>query len=85
MASRADILIREPIWGTRSIGVAEYKIRDKNYIKIDVKDQSGNKVYPGVYMATREQLMAGEVKWVGQTPRRVKLRVIPISQLTVVE
>lgn len=76
----ANIKINTPVWGTRSVGVAEYKICDENYIEILTKDKNGARLYPHTYMATREELMKGEVM---HARGNVKLRVVPISSLHV--
>ena len=81
MASVAHFKIATPYWKNMSVGIAEERICDENHIEILYKDKFGNRRFPHVYMATREQLMACPVSYVRNN---VKLRQIPISDLQVI-
>ena len=81
MPSLQFFKIETPIWNERAVGVAEYKIGDKNLIEIMAEDKYGNRIYPDVYMADREQLMNGRVVYAEKGD--VKLRVVPISELEI--
>ena len=42
------VKIKFPIWKTRSVGVAAYKIRDNRELEVEItyKDKSGERLYP---------------------------------------
>ena len=73
--------IQTPYWKDMSVGIAEDRICDENHIEILYKDKFGNRRFPHVYMATREELMDCPVTVVRN---RTKLRQIPISKLHVI-
>lgn len=79
--SSANIKINTPVWGTQSVGIAEYKICDENFIEILATDKLGNRLYPHVYKASKEELMKGSVMHTKKG--NVKLRVVPIASLHV--
>ena len=68
--------IRTPIWKTRSVGLAEYKLADINYVEILYKDKQGQRVYPNKYKISREEILKYPKQFVG-----VDLRIIPIKDL----
>jgi len=69
------ICIKEPIWGTKSVGVAEYKMTDEFYVEIIYRDRYGNKVYPFYYKMTKEKAKYYPLQIIKGT----KLRIIPIN------
>ena len=74
------IQIRFPIWNTRSIGIAESRlVPGENLVEILYTDKSGKRVYPNTYSVSRERMLECPV----QFTKGVKLRIIPISELTV--
>lgn len=74
--------IKYPIWGTRSIGIAEYKIGTKlTEVEILYTDKQGNRIYPHVYSMTTDRI----VKYPVQVVRGIRLRVIPIADFDVRE
>lgn len=75
--------INTPIWSTQSVGVAEDKICDENFIKILVTNKDGERLYPDTYKASRDELMRGEIMYTKKG--NIKLRVVPIASLAVVE
>lgn len=81
MATIRNFQIETPYWKYMSVGIAEDKIGDENHIEILYKDKFGNRRFPHVYMATREELMACPISYV---KNGTKLRQIPISSLHVI-
>jgi hypothetical protein len=73
------IKIHSPIWKTRSIGIAEYKLIDPIVIEIDYKTKTGERLYPGKYTITREKALSYPVQLIGG---QMRLRIIPIDDLT---
>jgi len=71
------IVIRTPIWNTRSIGIAESKLSEYTRVEIAYQDRSGNRLYPHIYGVKKEFAM----KHPKQITRGVALRIIPISSL----
>ena len=80
MITMNSIKIDSPIKGTKNVGIAEDKIMDVNFIEILAEDKLGNRLYPHLYKASKEELMKGSVEEKGN----VKLRVIPIDSLHLV-
>lgn len=75
----AIIKIKAPIWSSRSIGVAEFRMTDPVLrIQIEYKEKDGNKLYPGTYSISRERAMTYPSQVL---PQGVKLRIIPIEDL----
>ena len=74
------ITIHVPIWGTRSVGIADYKITDDILVKIDYVDKAGERPYPYDYFMNKskakqypsQQLSAG-----------ILLRIIPIEDFEI--
>ncbi len=81
MASLGHFKIETPYWKYMSVGIAEEKICDVNHIEIMYEDKFGNRKFPHVYMATREELMACPVSVVKNNTR---LRQLPIEKLHVI-
>ena len=73
--------IQTPFWKYMSVGIAEDKIQDENHIEIMYKDKFGNRRFPHVYMATREELMSCEIY---TAKNNTKLRLMPIAKLHVI-
>lgn len=74
------IHIKVPIWGTKSIGVAKYKITKDLEVKIDYKDTYGNKVYPETYLMKRDKALSYPTQTVG---KGVVLKIIPIEDFEI--
>lgn len=81
MATLTHFKIATLYWKNMSVGIAEDKICDVNHIEILYEDKFGNRKFPHVYMATREELMACPVSFVRNN---TKLRQIPIEKLHVI-
>jgi len=71
------VKIHAPIWKTRSIGIAEYKLCKDIRIEIDYKTKEGKRLYPGKYTISREKALTYPIQRCGS----VTLRIIPIDDL----
>lgn len=84
---KALIVIREPIWKTASVGVAERKITKPGFfMRVDYVGKDGAKAYPATYWIDWSKA----VEFPTQTIRTrngfgIVLRVIPIAQFEMVE
>jgi len=74
-----EIIIRSPIWKTRSVGVADYKITKDIVVKISYKTTTGERLYPDPLFMTREKAK----QYPTQTVSGVTLRIIPIDHFEV--
>jgi len=72
--------IRTPIWKTMSVGLAEYKLADMNYVEIIYRANSGRKLFPDKYRISKEKVLKYPTQFVG-----VNLRIIPIEDLEIVK
>lgn len=70
--------IKTPIWKTNSIGLAEHKLADINYVNILYKNNLGIKLFPDRYKISKEKALKYPTQFVG-----VQLRIIPISHLEI--
>lgn len=79
------IEIRSPIWATRSIGIARYKVENSpasSYlIEITYKNKEGERIYPETFVMTGEKIMSYPTKFAAN----VKLHIIPIKDLIIYE
>ena len=77
------IKIREPIWKTRSIGIAEYHFNNNEKIKVDIvyRNKKGYRIYPKSFIVSKWKILNYPFQYVGG----VKLRIIPIEELQVNE
>lgn len=69
------IVIRSPIWKTKSVGVADYKITDDLLIDISYKDKSGAKLF-NPFTVKREYAKSCPTQVIGS--ESLLLRIIPI-------
>lgn len=74
-----QITILEPIWKTRSVGIADYKITDDIEVEITYKDRNRERVYPGKYYMTKAKALTYPTSFVHGS---VRLRIIPIADFT---
>jgi len=72
--------IRTPIWKTKSIGIAEKKLKDELKIKIEYKDKYGNKTFPDTYTMDSEKIKTYPIQW----RKGVKLFIVPIEDLDII-
>lgn len=71
--------IKEPIWSSKSVGIATYKVIGKILIvKILYKDKLGNRVYPGTYWMLSTKARSYPIENHG-----VLLYIIPIDDFEV--
>jgi len=71
------IKIRAPIWKTRSIGIAEYKLKENTKIEIIYCLKNGERLYPGIYSISKKEALKYPIQYI----KGIKLRIIPIEQL----
>jgi hypothetical protein len=72
------ITIISPIWKTRSIGIADYKITDDIEIEILYRYRTGERVYPGIFFISKDKARSFPIQTL---PGGVRLRIIPITEL----
>jgi len=70
------ITIHSPIWKTRSVGIADYKITDDILLEIDYKNQQGERIYPDTYFIKKQEAK----KYPIQIIYNLELRIIPIAR-----
>jgi hypothetical protein len=74
-----DFIIQEPIWETKSIGLAEDKLEEENIIEIAYRTKDGTKLYPHFYTLTKEKALTYPTKKI----KNHTLRIIPMRELTI--
>jgi len=72
--------IKEPIWITKSIGIASKRAFADLYIEIMYKDQYGNKVYPAQYFIQAEKIITYHYRYIGKN----RIYIVPIKDLEVI-
>ena len=74
------VCIHKPIWSSRSIGVAEYRLEKDVKVEIDYETADGIRMFPHKYLLPREKAMTYPTQVVrGGTV----LRIIPIADLEI--
>lgn len=73
--------IKEPIWMSRSIGVAAKRAFADLEIEIMYKDQYHNRVYPATYKITKEKIIMYPFRYIGKN----RIYIIPIKDLTIIK
>jgi hypothetical protein len=73
--------IKEPIWKTRSVGVASKRAFADLEIEILYKDKFGNRVFPATYRIKKERIIYYPYQYIG----RNRIYIIPIADLTVIK
>jgi hypothetical protein len=77
------IEIKAPIWKSRSIGIADYKIRcGDNLVRITYRDKGGNLLYPNTYNISGDRARTYPIQTIREG---VDLRIIPIADLEMVQ
>lgn len=74
-----NIKIRVPIWKTRSVGVAHYRVKDDIEIEIEYKRPNGEKLYPDKYFMKKEDALCYPMQLV----KGFLLHIIPIDDFEV--
>lgn len=80
----SKIEIKAPIWNTRSIGVATFKIGTHNEINITKTDKDGNRLYPTPLYISGAKARSFPIEPVKSNPS-IKLHIIPINELEPLE
>jgi len=78
---RNKLKIKEPIWISRSIGIAAKRTFADLEIEIMYKDQYGNRVYPATYKITKEKIITYPYRYIGGN----RIYIVPIKDLTIIK
>ena len=70
--------IREPIWMSKSIGIAHKRTFADLTIYILAKDRYGNKIYPATYFIKAEKIITYPYRYIGGN----RIYIVPIKDLT---
>jgi hypothetical protein len=73
--------IKEPIWISRSIGIASKRAFADLIIEILYKDRYGNKVFPATYKITKEKIITYPYRYISGN----RLYIVPIKDLTIIK
>lgn len=73
--------IREPIYISKSIGIARKRTFADLTIYILAKDRYGNKIYPATYSIRAEKIITYPYRYIGGN----RIYIIPIKDLTIKE
>jgi len=73
--------IKEPIWISRSVGIATKRAFADLEIEIMYKDSYGNKVYPATYKITKEKIITYPYRYIGGN----RIYIVPIKDLTIIK
>jgi hypothetical protein len=74
------IKIKEPIWKSKSVGIADKHLQMKDFVEIEIlyKQKDGTRLYPGVFRMSVRQVKSYPQQVFGNG---LKLRVVPIVDL----
>ena len=75
------LTIRTPIWKTKSIGIADYRLNTDILLDISYENSKGDKMYPGYFYVDKNEAKEYPL----QKVHNVDLRIIPISELREIE
>jgi len=73
--------IKEPIWISRSVGIAAKRAFADLEIEIMYKDKFDNRVYPALYKITKEKIITYPYRYMGSN----RIYIIPIRDLTIIK
>lgn len=73
--------IKEPIWISKSIGIAAKRTFADLEIEILYKDKYGNRVYPATYKIAKEKIITYPYRYIGKN----RIYIIPIKDLTIIK
>ena len=74
--------IKEPIWATKSVGIADYRLTDDLIVDISYKDKEGNVLYPGEFLVKKDVAKTYPIQELISSPAgSLKLYIIPINDL----
>tara|TARA_Y100000310_G_C20076487_1_gene531804 strand:+ start:71 stop:367 length:297 start_codon:yes stop_codon:yes gene_type:complete len=71
--------IKTPIWKTKSIGIAEQRLKNDLLVEIEYKQVDGNRLYPDTYIVRKNSTDSYQ----RQTVKGNDLVIIPISELEI--
>ena len=71
--------IKTPIWKTKSIGIAEQRLRDDLLVEIEYKQSNGDRLYPHTYIVRKDAVD----KYPKQLVKGNNLIIIPIAELEI--
>ena len=71
--------IKTPIWKTKSIGIAEQRLKNDLLVEIEYKQTNGNRLYPDTYIVRKNTTD----NYQRQTVKGSNLVIIPISELEI--
>lgn len=76
--------IREPIWKTQSIGIAERILPKDGHLEINISyhTKDGKLLYPNTYFITREKAIKFPIEY---AKGHVKLHIVPIAKLEILK
>lgn len=74
-----DFIIKVPIWESKSVGLNEAKLKDKNTVKIAYRDKDGHELYPNTYVISKEKAL----KYPTKNIKGNRIRIIPIADMEV--
>ena len=70
--------IKEPIWATKSVGIADYRLTDDLLVDISYKDKAGNVLYPGEFLVKKDIAKTYPIQ---KLKGNLNLHIIPINDL----
>ena len=70
--------IKSPIWKTKSIGIADYRLIDDLLVDISYKDKSGNVLFPGEFLVKKDIAKTYPIQ---KLKGNLNLHIIPINDL----
>ena len=73
-----EYTIKEPIWATKSIGIADYRLSDDLLVDISYKDKSGELLFPGKFLVKKDIAKTYPIQ---RLKGNLNLHIIPIKDL----
>jgi|LULG01.1.fsa_nt_gb hypothetical protein len=70
--------IKEPIWKTKSVGIADYRLKHDLLVNISYKNKDGDILFPGNFLVKQEVAKTYPIQII---KGKVKLYIIPIDDL----
>ena len=70
--------IKSPIWKTKSIGIADYRLTDDLLVDISYKDKAGNILFPGEFVVKKDIARTYPIQ---KIKGDINLHIIPIDDL----
>ena len=73
-----EYTIKEPIWATKSVGIADYRLSDDLLVDISYKDKSGELLFPGKFLVKKDIAKTYPIQ---RLKGNLTLHIIPINDL----